>query len=70
MLRGRATAGLDELLRRTSSGPASANSAGAERVPRNFPEVAEAVQRHRATLELDGVFPSALIDRVVGRLRG
>jgi glutamine synthetase len=38
------------------------------RVPRSFAEVADGLQRHRASLEAGGVFPSHVIDRTIEAL--
>jgi glutamine synthetase len=70
MVTGRETKDLDDLLERTSSVGAAEQTERAERVPRNFLEVADAVIRHRSTLEMGSAFPEALIDRVVAGLRG
>lgn len=70
MIHGRDTEELDDLLRRTSAVQARAGKAGrAERVPRDFYEVADALARHRDTLELGGTFPSTLLDQFVEALR-
>jgi glutamine synthetase len=70
MISGRDAGDLDDLLRRTSAEVAAAEGGGAARIPRSFLEVAEALTRHRKTLEDHGTFPAALLDRVIGRLRG
>ncbi|HEY5659037.1 MAG TPA: glutamine synthetase [Myxococcota bacterium] len=70
MIRGRDTEGLDDLLARTSAAEARAGKAGrAERVPRDFYEVADALARHRDTLEQGGAFPSTLLDQFAEGLR-
>ena len=70
MITGRDTVELNELLDRTSATLARQGNAGkAERVPRDFREVADALERHRDTLELGDAFPSVLLDRFVEALR-
>jgi len=69
MIRGRETEHLDDLLERTYSGTTTEQGGGAEHVPRNFTEVADALIRHRKALELGNVFPAVLIDKVVAGLR-
>jgi len=69
MIRGRGTEDLDELLARTSSRQAS-DAGDAVPVPRNFIQVADALSRYRDSLEIGGVFPSGVIDRVNARLTG
>ncbi len=67
-LHGRDTADLDGLLARTQAGPIDRESE-AERVPRSFAEVADAVERCRAVLERGGTFPTGLVDFIVADLR-
>ncbi len=70
-IKGRDTEELDALLKRTSVAEARhGNTGGAEPVPGNFREVAEAVGRHRGTLESGGVFPGALLDNFLEQLSG
>ena len=70
MIHGRDTKELEDLLRRTSAELAREGKAGrAERVPRDFYGVADALARHRDTLELGGTFPSTLLDQFVEALR-
>jgi len=70
MITGRDTEGLQELLDRTSAELArQGKAAKAERVPRDFYEVADALERHRHTLELGGAFPGPLLDQFVAGLR-
>jgi glutamine synthetase len=40
------------------------------RVARSFAEVADELERHRSTLEAGEVFPAALVERLLERLRG
>jgi glutamine synthetase len=68
MIRGRDTVGLDGVLERTSAAAASAAGVSAG-VPRSFGEVAGEMVRYRGALELGGVFPAALIEQVIARLR-
>jgi glutamine synthetase len=70
MIHGRDAHDLDGLLRRTSAAQVTAPGGSIARVPGSFPEVADALSRHRGTLEHDGTFPPALLDRVIARLRG
>ncbi len=70
MITGRDTVELNELLDRTSATlDRQGKAAKAERVPRDFREVADALERHRDTLELGDAFPSVLLDRFVEALR-
>ncbi|NIR43300.1 MAG: glutamine synthetase [Gemmatimonadetes bacterium] len=68
MLQSRKSGDLDELLQRTSASAAAAARDGVSRVPRSFAEVAEALTRHRASLEASGAFPATLLDRTIARL--
>ncbi|MGD8697996.1 MAG: hypothetical protein PVJ43_01815, partial [Gemmatimonadales bacterium] len=70
MIRGRDTDDLDGLLLRTSAAGAAKMNDGATPVPRAFSGVAAALSLHRETLELGGVFPSGLVDRVLAALHG
>ncbi len=70
MIRGRDTADLADLLRRTRSLTAGADGGGAQPVPHSFAEVAGALRAQRQALEAAGVFPSGLIDRVLSALTG
>ncbi len=59
-------AGLDDLIEQTrAKGEETANGFAA---PRSFQDIATALQAERAALEAGGVFPAALIDRVVETL--
>ncbi len=69
MLYGRDTVGLNDLLERTSTTFKGEPSEDPPRVPRNFVEIADAVESYRDTLELGGTFPDGLIDLIVARLR-
>jgi glutamine synthetase len=69
VLLGRATPAVDALLERTASA-ASGGPAEGEPVPRAFAEVARALERRRGALEEDGVFPPAMLDAILARLRG
>jgi glutamine synthetase len=68
MLRGRDTDDLDRLLERTAVATLAASETRAE-LPRSFAQVAEALERDRGALEVDHVFPPALIDHQVRRLK-
>ncbi len=68
MIRGRDTADLQTLLERTSSRTAEDGRKAAP-VPRNSNEVADALAACRDTLEVGGVFPAGLLDRVDAGLR-
>jgi glutamine synthetase len=54
---------LDSLLEETRA-TAGTKALHAEPVPRDFDEVAQLLDRHRADLEAGGVFPSTVVDRV------
>jgi glutamine synthetase len=70
MIKGRDTEELEDLLQRTSATLAREGKAGrAERVPRDFYEVADALARHRDTLESGGVFQAELLDNFLAKLR-
>jgi glutamine synthetase len=69
MIRGRDTADLDDLLRRTCSIGAAGAAQAAAKVPRNFAQVADALARNRSTFELGGTFPAAMLDHVIDRLK-
>ncbi|UCD23486.1 MAG: hypothetical protein JSW51_10610 [Gemmatimonadota bacterium] len=69
MVHGRDTASLDDLLERTSTAFKGEPAADSPRVPRNFVEVAHAIESYRDTLELGGTFPAGLIDLTVARLK-
>ena len=69
MVRGRDTPDLDDLLRQTSTSYRGERTGIVPRVPRHFPEVAEAIVKYRDTLELGGTFPPELIDLVVAQLQ-
>jgi glutamine synthetase len=64
-LEGAATANLDDLLDATSAGRVKEGRGSATSVPSSFGEVASAVAEHRGAFEADGVFPAALLDRLV-----
>lgn len=68
MLQGRATDDLDRLLDHTAVATRTAGEPRAE-LPRNFAQVAEALERYRESLQAGGVFPAPLIDNVVLRLK-
>lgn len=68
MLRGRATEDLDRLLELTAVAAGAAGEARAE-LPRSFAQVAAALERERRAFEADGVFPPALLDNVMLRLK-
>ncbi len=71
MIKGRDTEELEDLLQRTSAEQARQGKGGrAERVPRDFYEVADALTRYRDILESGGTFPSTLLDKFVAGLRG
>jgi glutamine synthetase len=69
-IEGRDTEALDDLLKRTSVAEARrGRTGGAERVPRDFYEVADALGRHRGALQKGGAFPGQLLDQFVAGLR-
>jgi glutamine synthetase len=68
MIKGAETEGLDDLLEATSATTVKDGGGRATSVPWSFREVAAAVAEHREALEADGVFPSALLDRLVADL--
>ncbi|MCK5482859.1 MAG: glutamine synthetase, partial [Gemmatimonadetes bacterium] len=68
MIKGAETDGLDELLEATSARSVKDGAGRATPVPWSFREVAAAVAQHREAFEADGVFPSALLDRLVSDL--
>lgn len=68
MIHGHETGDLDDLLQRTSV-EAAARGDGSTRLPRNFAEVAAALERHRDALEFGETFPAALIDRLLAVLK-
>jgi glutamine synthetase len=67
---GRATPDAGALIDRTSAAAVAARPDAATNVPRSFEDVADALARHAAALEEDGVFPGALLQQMVVRLRG
>lgn len=67
-IRGSRTEELDELLKATASSTLSSGGGRAAAVPWSFREVAAAVADHREALEADGVFPAALLDRLLDDL--
>jgi glutamine synthetase len=69
MLHGRGTREIEVLLRQTAAAERRAGTGPATPVPKSFPEVAEALGRHRAALEQGGIFPAGLIDQMVERLK-
>jgi len=69
MLFGRDTVGLDDLLERTSTAFKGEPTEDSPRVPRNFVEVAHAIESYRDTLRWGGTFPDGLIDLIVARLK-
>jgi glutamine synthetase len=66
MVAGRHAGDLDALIETTKV--RADESSNGFTVPRNFQDIARALQAERATLEDGGVFPSALIDRVIETL--
>jgi len=68
MIKGAETEGLDELLQATSASAVKEGTGRATSVPWSFREVAAAVAEQREAFEADGVFPSALLDRLVSDL--
>jgi len=68
MIQGARTEQLDDLLSATSAAGVKGGGGRATAVPWNFREVAAAVAEHRSALEADGVFPGALLDRLVSDL--
>jgi glutamine synthetase len=69
MVDARSEADLTGLLERTSVKTLQRGAGSAEAVPTRFPEVADALQEHRAALEAGGVFPQVLLDGLIERLR-
>ncbi|MBI5837855.1 MAG: glutamine synthetase [Candidatus Eisenbacteria bacterium] len=69
MLAARSEADLEGLLRATASASRGAAASQGVRVPRNLREVAVELERHRAAFEADGVFPAAMLDGVLARLK-
>jgi glutamine synthetase len=69
MVHGRDMRDLDDLLERTSTAFKGEPTEGSPRVPRNFVEVAQAIERHRDVLQAGDVFPSGLIDLTIARLK-
>lgn len=69
LVSGKTDPDLDGLLERTHATGASVDVVGAERVPRDFDEVATMLGRHRAVLEAGSVFPTRVIDRFITVLR-
>jgi glutamine synthetase len=70
MVAGKGTAKIDALLERTSAKSPSSVSGMDNRVPWNAIEVADALAAHREMLEDGGVFPAALIERLIEHVRG
>jgi len=68
MIKGAETEGLDELLDATAAVTVKDGGGRAASVPWSFREVAAAVAEQREAFEADGVFPSALLDRLVSDL--
>jgi glutamine synthetase len=69
MLLGRQIPDLDDYLKRTAAGSGEDRDQDAEAVPRSFAEVAEALERNRAALTAEGVFPDHMIEAEVADLR-
>jgi glutamine synthetase len=69
MVAGRRTPDVAALLEQTSARNPSSISELGNRVPWNSIEVADALVAHRDVLEDGGVFPTALIDRLVEQIR-
>ncbi len=69
MLAGRATKNLRALLEKTAANAAGSRARSGAQVPKSFAEVAEALGAHRSVLEAGGVFPEALIDQVLQKLK-
>ncbi len=69
LVHGKGDPDLDGLLERTHATGASVDVVGAERVPRDFDEVATMLARYRAALEAGGVFPPRVLDRFITVLR-
>lgn len=66
MVAGQSIENLDAVLERTSA--TTLHSPYALGVPRTITEVVQALRKHRAVFEADGVFPKHLIDRVAEAL--
>jgi glutamine synthetase len=64
-IRGSRTEELDDLLEATAASTIAGGGGRATPVPGSFREVAAAVAEHRDAFEADGVFPSALLDRLL-----
>ena len=60
---------VDALLERTSASRAGENGGGLTHVPRNFAEMAAALEQHRAVFEESAVFPSHVIERILNNLK-
>lgn len=69
MIAARDERDLDGLLAATSARPPGAGGASVDALPRDFPSVADALERHRQRLEADDVFPRTLIEATAGKLR-
>lgn len=69
MVAGRELEGLDELLQSTRAEVGAAELAETTLVPRSFAEVADQLQEARAHLEVGGVFPAHVVDRLLSGLR-
>jgi glutamine synthetase len=76
MCEGRATPDLDRWIEATAASPAAGagTEAGAgtsgQGLPRNFGQVAGALGAARRVLEAGGVFPNAMLERLIARLAG
>ena len=69
LVAGRQDEDLEGLLARTRAERGGVLPEGVERVPRDFGEVADALDRHRGELEAGGVFPPRVLDRFATVLR-
>ena len=67
-IRGSRTEALDDLLKATAASTISEGGGKAAPVPWSFREVATAVADHRDAFEAEGVFPAALLDRLLSDL--
>jgi glutamine synthetase len=70
MAQGTEMADRGVLLEKTAATAPDARTSALARIPRSFAEIADALLRHRQVLERGGVFPPALIDQAVQRMRG
>ncbi len=67
MLAGRNARDVDAVIEKTKATPEETPNGYA--VPKNFQDIAAALAAERAALEADGVFPAALIDRIIETLK-